>query len=332
MKCMLLMLAAVGAFAAEFPAPDAAVIDQDGRHINFYQDLVRGKVVAVNFIFTTCTTICLPMTANFSQLQKLLGPKLGRDVQLISVTVDPENDTPARLKEWGEQFHRAPGWTFVTGPRAEILRLMRAFGVPTGDKTEHSARVTVIDAMGHRSGVSGLASPSEILKTIDAAMPESPAQRYFGDTPLVDQNGITHRFYSDLLKDKVVVINSFFSTCTSVCPPMMHKIEQIQKAIREEAGKEVFFISITVDPEHDTPARLNEYAAQFHPKSGWWFVTGDKNDVNDVLRKLGQFVDDKQDHSTILIAGNEPTGYWKKLLSLASTADLVRSITDLAKN
>lgn len=258
---------------------------------------------------------------------------MGKDVHLVSVTVDPENDTPARLKEWGEQFHRAPGWTFVTGSRPEILRIMRAFGVATGDKTGHTAIVTVLnDVTGSRSTANGLANPSEMLKALDAAIGASAAQRYFGDTPLVDQNGVTHRFYSDLVKGKVVIINSFFTTCTSVCPVMMHNIAEIQKAIAGKTDREISFVSITVDPEHDTPARLSEYAAQLHPKPGWLFVTGNKDDVNDVLHRLGQFVADKQDHSTILIAGNETTGYWKKLLSMAHTADLVQSITDLAKN
>jgi len=97
-------------------------------------------------------------------------------------------------------------------------------------------------------------------------------------------------------------------------------------------GRDIFFVSITVDPEQDTPARLKEFAAQFHPRPGWSFVSGDKQNVEQVLHKLGQYVEEKQDHSTILLAGHDSTGYWKKLLSLAKTEDLVHSIEDLAKN
>ncbi|HLL75605.1 MAG TPA: SCO family protein, partial [Pyrinomonadaceae bacterium] len=93
--------------------PDVPVLDQDGRELNFYSDLVRGKTVAVNFIFTTCTTICPPLGATFARVQRDLGERAGRDVHLISVSVDPANDTPERLKAWGAKFKAAPGWTFV---------------------------------------------------------------------------------------------------------------------------------------------------------------------------------------------------------------------------
>src|SRR5687767_2097048 len=93
--------------------PDIAVIDQNGKAVRFHRDLVQGKLVAMNFIFTSCTTVCTPMGANFAALQKLLGDRT--DVALISVSIDPVNDTPARLKAWSARFQARPGWTLVTG-------------------------------------------------------------------------------------------------------------------------------------------------------------------------------------------------------------------------
>jgi protein SCO1/2 len=158
------------------------------------------------------------------------------------------------------------------------------------------------------------------------------ARNYFGDTVLVDQNGTGRKFYTDLLRGKIVIINSFFTTCPDVCPMMLHKLEEIQSALGDRVGKDIFIVSISVDPAVDTPARIREFVKPFHPRAGWSFLTGDRENVEQVLRKLGMSVEDKQDHSTLLLVGNEPTGYWKKLLSLASANDLVRSIEDVAKN
>jgi len=156
------------------------------------------------------------------------------------------------------------------------------------------------------------------------------AHKYFSDVTLVDQDGKEVRFYSDLLKGKVVVINSFFGTCTSVCPPVTQKLAQIQDALGERFGKEVFFLSLTVDPAHDTPARLKQYAGKYHAKPGWSFLTGKKEDIEWALYRVGQYSAEKDDHSTVLVVGNEPKQYWKKLFSLAKTEELVKLVTAVA--
>src|SRR4051812_15616043 len=87
--------------ALELQIPDVPVLTQDGKEVRFYRALVKGRVVAMNFIFTTCTTICPPLGVKFGAVQDLLGERFGRDAFLISVSVDPVHDTPARLKAWG---------------------------------------------------------------------------------------------------------------------------------------------------------------------------------------------------------------------------------------
>jgi protein SCO1/2 len=82
--------------ATRLAIPDTPVLDQDGKSVRFYTDLVKGKVVAINFIFTTCTTICPPLAATFAHVQRLMGDRVGKDVHLISVSVDPVTDTPSR--------------------------------------------------------------------------------------------------------------------------------------------------------------------------------------------------------------------------------------------
>lgn len=148
--------------------PDVPVVDQDGNALRFYSDLVKGKVVAVNFVFTTCTTICPPMGANFAKLQKVLGDRAGKDVHLISVSVDPVTDTPERMKAWGQKFGAAPGWTLVTGDRNEITRLLKALGVYTADINDHSPLVLVgNDAQGQWTRAYGLAAPAKVAELID---------------------------------------------------------------------------------------------------------------------------------------------------------------------
>ncbi len=150
--------------------PDLVVIDQDGRERRFYSDLVKGRVVAVNFIFTTCTTICPPLGATFARLQQLLGDRVGRDVHLLSISVDPVVDTPPRLKAWGARFGAGAGWTFVTGTKANIDQLLRALGLPVGPKEEHPPLVLIgNEATGHWTRAFGFSSANRLLELIDTA-------------------------------------------------------------------------------------------------------------------------------------------------------------------
>ena len=160
----------------------------------------------------------------------------------------------------------------------------------------------------------------------------TPAQKYFSDVELVNQDGEKVRFYTDVLKGKTVVVNAFFTTCTSVCPPMNRSMEKIQEALGARVGKEVFLVSLTVDPATDTPARLKEYAAKFHAGPGWTFLTGKKENLDWALYKLGQYVEDKESHKTIIIIGNESTGLWKKALGMAKVEDLIQIVESVVND
>jgi protein SCO1 len=153
--------------------PEVSLLNQEGQEVRFYSDLVKGKVVAINFVFTTCTTICPPMGANFAGLQRLLRNRGGREVHLISVSVDPAVDTPARLKNWASRFGAGPGWTLVTGPKLDVDGLLKALKVFTPDKNDHSPTVLVGDeARGVWTRIWGLARPAEMAKAIERVMDE----------------------------------------------------------------------------------------------------------------------------------------------------------------
>lgn len=148
--------------------PDVEVLDQDGQVRHFYSDLVKGKTVAVNFIFTNCTTICPPLGATFARVQRELGEKVGKDVYFISVSVDPLTDTPERLKAWGAKFKAGPGWTFVTGNREEIDRLLRALGASAARREDHTPSVIIgNDEKDVWTRTYGLASASQMMSVID---------------------------------------------------------------------------------------------------------------------------------------------------------------------
>jgi protein SCO1/2 len=166
------------------------------------------------------------------------------------------------------------------------------------------------------------AEPASLSKpNTGTTVPErSPAEKYFSDVELINQDGEKVRFYTDVLKNKVVVIN---------CPPMNRNFEKIQEALGDRLGKDAFLVSITVDPETDTPTRLKEYGRRFHARPGWMFLTGKKENVDWALYKLGQYVETRDDHTSIFIIGNEPKGLWKKAMGLAKAEELISIVEDV---
>jgi cytochrome oxidase Cu insertion factor (SCO1/SenC/PrrC family) len=151
--------------------PDVELLDQNGRKIHFYSDLVKGQTVVINFIFTTCTTICPPLGATFARVQKELGDKVGRDVRFISISVDPATDTPERLKAWGAKFHAGDAWTFVTGNKPQVDELLNALGASFARREDHSPTVLIgNDTHGNWTRTYGLAHTSQLVQIINDAI------------------------------------------------------------------------------------------------------------------------------------------------------------------
>jgi cytochrome oxidase Cu insertion factor (SCO1/SenC/PrrC family) len=157
--------------ATKINVPDLELLDQNGKKIHFYTDLVKDQTVVINFIFTTCTTICPPLGATFARVQKELGEKVGRDVRFISISVDPATDTPERLKAWGAKFHAGEGWTFVTGNKPQVDELLRALGASSARREDHSPTILIgNDAHGTWTRTYGLANTSQLVQIINDAM------------------------------------------------------------------------------------------------------------------------------------------------------------------
>jgi protein SCO1 len=155
--------------------PDVVLVNQHGKRVHFYRDLVKGRVVAINFIFTTCTTVCPLLGVHFSTLRELMGDRVGRDVTLISLSVDPVVDTPQRLKAWSDRFDAGPGWTLLTGPKREVEALLKALHVFTPDKQAHTPTILIgNDATGTWRRTYGLVEPATLaamLSDVIGAVP-----------------------------------------------------------------------------------------------------------------------------------------------------------------
>jgi protein SCO1/2 len=138
---------------------------------------------------------------------------------------------------------------------------------------------------------------------------------YFPDVPLTTQDGKVVHFYSDLLKGKVVAIDLIYTNCHFSCPLETARMAQVQKILGDRVGKDIFFYSISIDPKRDTPAQLKTYAAKYHIAPGWLFLTGKKEDIDLISKKLGLYTasDTNQDgHTPGLMLGDEPNGLWMR--------------------
>jgi len=120
----------------QYVVPDVTLVNQDGEKVRLKTLLNARKVAMVDFIFTTCTTICPVLSAGFANFQRKVGPDL-ENVQLISISIDPEHDTPKRLREYLKRYNAKPGWEFLTGSRGDIEKVVRALDAYTPDKMTH---------------------------------------------------------------------------------------------------------------------------------------------------------------------------------------------------
>ncbi len=305
--------------------PDETLVDQDGKSVKLMSDLLKQKPAIINFIFTRCTTICSPLSATMAALQRqVLEKPAAEQPALVSISLDPEHDTPARLKAFSEKFNRKPGWTLLTGDSATVERVLAALGGAVARKEAHSPQWLVGDASRNQwKRVVGLSvGPTDLLSLVPKAAgasteKRSPSQEaadaaYFTNTELVDHTGRKIRFYEDLVKGKTVIVNFGFTSCKGACSPISQNLAKVQNLLGDKLESSIRIVTLTVDPKFDTPEKLKAYAARFKSKPGWYFVTGPADNVNLVLKKLGGLTKTPDEHPTTLFIGDARTSIWTK--------------------
>jgi protein SCO1/2 len=155
---------------------------------------------------------------------------------------------------------------------------------------------------------------------------------YFPNVTLTTHEGKRVRFYDDLVKGKIVAIDLIYTTCKYACPLETARMVQVQRALGDRVGRDIFFYSITIDPEHDTPAVLKDYAEKYHVGPGWQFLTGSASDIDLLSRKLGLYSEpdptNPDGHTPMLLVGNEVTGQWMRNSALDNPKFLARTIGD----
>ncbi len=120
----------------KYAVPDVTLVNQNGVRVNLRTLLSSRRVIMIDFIFTTCTTICPVLSAGFASFQRKVGPD-SKDVHLVSISIDPENDSPSKMKEYLKRYEGKPGWDFLTGSRKDIKAVLDAFQAYTVDKMYH---------------------------------------------------------------------------------------------------------------------------------------------------------------------------------------------------
>ncbi len=159
---------------------------------------------------------------------------------------------------------------------------------------------------------------------------------YFPNVTLTTHEGKTVRFYDDLLKDKIVAIDLIYTHCKDSCPLETARLAQLQKLLGDRVGKDIFFYSISIDPKADTPEILKAYAEKFHAGPGWLFLTGKKEDIDLIAKKLGLYSEpnpeDRDGHRPILLVGNVPAGQWMQNSAVDNPKFLAVTINNFLGN
>jgi protein SCO1/2 len=136
-------------------------------------------------------------------------------------------------------------------------------------------------------------------------------KRHFPNVPLQTHDGRSVRFYDDLIKGKKVIVNFTFTSCNGTCPRTQSNLARVQELLGDRVGRDIFLVSISIDPEHDTPEVLAKYAKTFDARPGWTYATGRREDVDNIRRRLGLWDSpDYTQHMGLLTFGNEPEGKW----------------------
>ena len=146
---------------------------------------------------------------------------------------------------------------------------------------------------------------------------------------LINQDGEAVNFVDDVMGDRIVVMDFVYTTCTTVCPVLSAILGQVQKQLADDLGAELRLVSVSVDPGRDTPERLKAYAASHRAGPDWLWLTGEKSEVDEVLRGLGAYTPNFEDHPSMVLVGDVQTGQWKRFFGFPGPDKVVAAVASL---
>lgn len=163
------------------------------------------------------------------------------------------------------------------------------------------------------------------LRVSDGRSREEQNREYFTDLPVVTHEGKEGRFYSDILKDRVVMVSFFYTNCPTAKPDN-EKISEIRGLLDGAEGKEILFVSISADPERDTPGALKEYAERYGAGKGWVLLTGAREAMRSINHRLGNRSPEPESHIRVFLLGNLRTGHWIRMNEFAPSASVAEGL------
>lgn len=158
---------------------------------------------------------------------------------------------------------------------------------------------------------------------------EEQNREYFTDRKVITHEGEEKRFYTDVLKDRVVLISFFYTNCPTADPDTA-KLAEIRKLLDGDGGEKVLFVSVSADPERDTPGEVREYAKRYHAGEGWVLLTGDRENLHAINRKLGNVSPNPESHIRVYLLGNLKTGHWIRMNQYAPSVAVAEGLRAVA--
>jgi protein SCO1/2 len=153
---------------AQIKFADVALLDQSGKVVSLEKDLVGNKIVVMGFIYTSCTTVCPVVSSIMGKVQQQLGHRVGTEVQLVSISIDPQRDDPKRLNDYARTFQKGPGWSWLTGSPQSVTATLKGLGAYSGDFKNHSPLILVGDGNSRFwTRYYGFTDPAELARAVE---------------------------------------------------------------------------------------------------------------------------------------------------------------------
>jgi len=212
-------------------------------------------------------------------------------------------------------------------PALNVLSLVLALGLISGNSNaeetghehhQHEASGDEADPHAHHKAM--MNKPAEPARNTEVDLL---------DRVLIDQDGDEMKFVSDVIGDRIVVMDFVYTSCTTVCPVISAVFGQVQKKLGDQLGDEVVLVSVSVDPIRDTPQRLKAYAATHKAKPGWIWLTGNKRTLDEVLDGLGAYSPNFEDHPAMVLIGDGRSGEWSRFFGFPSPDRLMEQVNTL---